>query len=172
MSPILNTWPTRDLTTQWRIQGKGTEGPIPLFLDQTEERRAEKNNFETGLPFSGSRWTPPLPYLKVWILHCYSSGVLAIRSTFSLMMLMLMGYWCNLVIEFVLTSVFYVKENMGHYFDVISCAILSSLWNPWCYGSLPEVVWRVFSPESTSSSRTAVCSAQVLNLFIYLHCHC
>ena len=79
---------------------------------------------------------PPLPYLKVWILHCYSSGVLAIRSTFSLMMLMLMGYWCNLVIEFVLTSVFYVKENMGHYFDVISCTILSSLWTPWCYGSL------------------------------------
>ena len=41
---------------QWRIQ----EGP-PLFLDQTEARRAEKRFF--GDP-------PPTPlFLKVWIRH-------------------------------------------------------------------------------------------------------
>ena len=33
--------------------------PSPLFLDQTEVRRAEKIFFETGRP----------PYLKVWIRH-------------------------------------------------------------------------------------------------------
>ena len=31
---------------QWRIQGRGPGGPgLPLFLDQTETRRAEKNFF-------------------------------------------------------------------------------------------------------------------------------
>ena len=60
---------------QWRIQGRGPGGPgLPLFLDQTETRRAEKI-------FLGDRhppylrvwmtWTPPPPYLKVWIRHCY-----------------------------------------------------------------------------------------------------
>ena len=32
---------------------------LPLFLDQTEDRRAEKNIFETG--------SPPPPYLRVWM---------------------------------------------------------------------------------------------------------
>ena len=44
---------------QWRIQqGRGPEGPgLPLFLDQTEAQRGEKNFFETGLPLiSGSGW--------------------------------------------------------------------------------------------------------------------
>ena len=36
--------------------GPGGPGP-PLFLDQTEARRAEKKIFETGLP----------PYLRVWM---------------------------------------------------------------------------------------------------------
>ena len=60
---------------QWRIQGRVPGGAgHPLFLDQTETRRAEKI-------FLGDRspppphlrvwmtWTPP--YLKVWIWHCY-----------------------------------------------------------------------------------------------------
>ena len=38
---------------QWRIQGRGLGGPgLPLFLDQTETRRAEKN-------FFGYRPPPP-----------------------------------------------------------------------------------------------------------------
>ena len=43
---------------QWRIQGRGPEGPgLLLFLDQTEARRGEKKFFETGLPLiSGSGW--------------------------------------------------------------------------------------------------------------------
>ena len=40
---------------QWRIQGRGPSSP--LFLDQTEARRAEK--------FFGG--TGPSPYLKDWI---------------------------------------------------------------------------------------------------------
>ena len=60
---------------QWRNQGRVPGGAgHPLFLDQTETRRAEKS-------FLGDRpppapylriwmtWTPP--YLKVWIRHCY-----------------------------------------------------------------------------------------------------
>ena len=46
----------------------------PLFLDQTEVRRAEKKFFETAPPlFSGSGWPAApasFPYLKVWIRHC------------------------------------------------------------------------------------------------------
>ena len=43
-----------------RIAVADPEGPggAPLFLDQTEARRAEKNVFETP--------TPPPPYLRVW----------------------------------------------------------------------------------------------------------
>ena len=49
-----------DLNYQWRIQGSGPGDPAPpLFLDQTEARRAE-NSF----------WRPPPPpYLKIWIRH-------------------------------------------------------------------------------------------------------
>ena len=45
---------------QWRIQrrGPGNLPPLPLFLNQTEARRAEKQIF-------GDR--PPPPYLRVWI---------------------------------------------------------------------------------------------------------
>ena len=44
---------------QWRMQGRGPGGPgLPLFLDQTETRRAEKN-------FFGER--PPPHYLRVWM---------------------------------------------------------------------------------------------------------
>ena len=47
---------------QWWIQGRGL-GP-PLFFDQNEARRTEKN-------FFGDR---PPPYLKVWIhRHCHVS---------------------------------------------------------------------------------------------------
>ena len=41
------------METQWRIQGRGPGGPPPLFLDQTEARRAE-NCF----------WRPPPPLSK------------------------------------------------------------------------------------------------------------
>lgn len=45
---------------QWRIPGRGLASPLPLFLDQTEARRAENVFFlETGPP----------PCLKVWIRH-------------------------------------------------------------------------------------------------------
>ena len=60
---------------QWRIQGRDPGGPgLPLFLDQTETRRAEKIFFEDRLPPPHylrvwMTWTPP--YLKVWIQHCY-----------------------------------------------------------------------------------------------------
>ena len=45
---------------QWRIQGRGPGAASPLFLDQTEARRAEKMFFETAPP------PPLLPYLSVW----------------------------------------------------------------------------------------------------------
>ena len=51
-------------TLQWRIQGRGLGAQVPpLFLDQTEARRAEKN-------FFGDLCTPTLHYLKVWSRHC------------------------------------------------------------------------------------------------------
>ena len=47
--------------------------PPPLFLDQTESRRAPKNFFgRPGPPFLRVWWQPlppPPPYLKVWIRH-------------------------------------------------------------------------------------------------------
>ena len=60
---------------QRRIQGKGTPSP-PLFLYQTDVRRAEKNLFLKPLPpppplSQGiDDRAPLLPYLKVWICHC------------------------------------------------------------------------------------------------------
>ena len=40
----------------------------PLFLDQTEARRAEKNFFETGpLPFVRVWMTRPPPFVRVWM---------------------------------------------------------------------------------------------------------
>ena len=59
---------------QWRIQGRGPEGPAPLFLDQTKARRVEKNFLETCPPpplSKGLDDRPPSPHLKVWIRHCY-----------------------------------------------------------------------------------------------------
>ena len=46
------------VTLQWRIQGRGPGGPPPLFPDQTEARRVEKN-------FFGDQHPPP--YLRVWM---------------------------------------------------------------------------------------------------------
>ena len=45
--------------------------PTPLFLDQNEARRADKNNFESAPPPYLRVWMnpPPPPYLKVWIHH-------------------------------------------------------------------------------------------------------
>ena len=52
-------------TYQWRIQGRGQGGGAPpLFLDQTEAQRAEKN-------FFGG--CPP-PYLRVWMTAPPVSG--------------------------------------------------------------------------------------------------
>ena len=64
------------LGMQWRIQGRGWGGGgglPPLFSDQTEAQRAEKNFLHTGplLLISGSGFshqTPPphlRPYFKV-----------------------------------------------------------------------------------------------------------
>ena len=57
---------------QWWIQGRGPGARVPpLFLDQTEARRAETN-------FSETAWPPPAPpppsYLKVWSRHCLDDG--------------------------------------------------------------------------------------------------
>ena len=41
----------------------------PLFLDQTEARRTEKNFFEPPPLSHGLDTPPPPPYLKVWIRH-------------------------------------------------------------------------------------------------------
>ena len=56
--------------------GEGPGGgrpPNPLFLDQTEVRRAEKNRptLSQGLDdLPPPPPPPPPPHLKVWILHC------------------------------------------------------------------------------------------------------
>ena len=53
-----------DVNYHWRVQGSGLGDPAPpLFLDQTEARRAEKFFLETAPPPS------PPPYPKVWIRH-------------------------------------------------------------------------------------------------------
>ena len=49
------------LNVQWRIQGGARGTRLPLFLDQTETRRAEKKNIRDR--------PPPPPYLKVWMHH-------------------------------------------------------------------------------------------------------
>ena len=54
---------------QWGIQGRP---PSPIYLDQTEARRAEKIFWRPGPPLSqdlDDRHHPP-PYLKVWNGHC------------------------------------------------------------------------------------------------------
>ena len=48
----------RSIPVQWRIQGEGPGGAPPLFLDQTEGRRAE--NF-----FFWDRPPPPTPYVGI-----------------------------------------------------------------------------------------------------------
>ena len=53
-------------------EGPGGPGP-PLFLDQNEARKAEKNFFFEAAPPAYLRvliTAPPAPYLKVWICHC------------------------------------------------------------------------------------------------------
>ena len=67
---------TRDILSSGGSRG-GTLGgrPPPLFLHQTEARRAEKIFLETGHPPCLRDWmtAPPHPptYLNVWIRHCY-----------------------------------------------------------------------------------------------------
>ena len=46
---------------QSRIQGRGPEGSPPLFLDQTEARRAEKNCFGDRAPHYFGVWMTALP---------------------------------------------------------------------------------------------------------------
>ena len=52
-------------------EGYGGSGRLPLFLDQTETRRAEKKVLETAPPPYLRVWitAPPPPYLKVWNRH-------------------------------------------------------------------------------------------------------
>ena len=57
------------METQWRIQGKDPGGPPPLFLDQTEARRAENCLGRPDAPLSKGLDDRPPPYLKVWIRH-------------------------------------------------------------------------------------------------------
>ena len=55
----------------------GPSHPSPLFLDQTEARRAEKNFLEDRTsPYLRVWMTAPPPpplILKVWIRHCHRS---------------------------------------------------------------------------------------------------
>ena len=46
--PLLLEQNIKEIKDQWRVQGRGPGGPPPLFLDQTEARRAKK-----------SFWRPP-----------------------------------------------------------------------------------------------------------------
>ena len=59
--------------------------PPPLFLDQTEAQRAEKEFFwRPGPPLSqGLNFhpPPPPPYLKVWIRHCSQYLCLCLLAT-------------------------------------------------------------------------------------------
>ena len=55
-------------------RGGAWETNLPLFLDQTEARSAEKKFFKTAPPLPTPTPTPYLrvwmkPYLKVWISH-------------------------------------------------------------------------------------------------------
>jgi len=51
--------------------GKGPGEPdLPLFLDPTEARRAEKTLGRPAPPYLRIWMTAPAPYLKVWIRHC------------------------------------------------------------------------------------------------------
>ena len=63
------------------ISGESREGiwgarPPPLFFDQNEARRVEKNFFRY--------WAPP--YLKVWICHCTSTFFIVSLSDFAFLM--------------------------------------------------------------------------------------
>ena len=51
-------------------RGAQTAPPRPLFLDQTEAQRAEKNFFGAPPPRLSKGLDNPPPYLKVWICHC------------------------------------------------------------------------------------------------------
>ena len=55
-------------------EGPGYPGP-PLFLDQTEARRAENNVFEPPPLSQGLDDRPSTPYLKVWISHWVEAEV-------------------------------------------------------------------------------------------------
>ena len=57
-----------EVYVKWRIQGRGPAPPPPLFLDQTEARRAEKIlGGGPGPPYLRVWMTAPAFYLKVWI---------------------------------------------------------------------------------------------------------
>ena len=80
LKKIRNPVPENRWSAAWSPEFKTSGGSrrgarwirSPLFLHQTEARRAEKNFFETGSPLlSGSGWPdPPFPpYIKVWFRH-------------------------------------------------------------------------------------------------------
>ena len=81
LKKVRNQVPENRRSTAWSPEFKTSGGSRrgarwtrpPLFLLQTEARRAEKNFFETGpLLLSGSGWPDPPPsppYMKVWFRH-------------------------------------------------------------------------------------------------------
>ena len=65
---------------------RGTQAP-PLFLDQTEARRAEKNIFgDAPSPLSQGLDDQGPPYLKVWIRTVWGTSVEQMPFTSSIIL--------------------------------------------------------------------------------------
>ena len=85
---------------QWRIQG-GAQGAraTPLFLDQNEARRAEKNVFGgRGPPLSRVLDDRPPPYLKVWI-HQWETNTKILSLRHCLTLILGQGLWRTTIIR-------------------------------------------------------------------------
>ena len=123
--PKLNTQHMTVVTKQWRIQRRGPGGrPRHIFRPKWSPK-GRKTIFLRPFPvISGSGWLPPPPPTSSQgeDLHCHSSGVIAISSTFSPSW-MLMAYCCNWVCVEVRTLRWRGLLNMAHCFDLISCGM-------------------------------------------------
>ena len=91
LSSFIFTWKTQN----WSVADlRGPGGLPPLILDQNESWRAKKSCFFLDCP--------PLPYLKVWICHCWwrewvkllASGLLEMDIKKTLYILYHLWYQC------------------------------------------------------------------------------